>query len=130
MKRILVFIVLMSAMMSQTVFAVEQRQAERQTIQPVQDGLHRQVRRWLPQDLTTLREAVNYYLAPSGYRLTENWPAPEEARRLLDQRLLDHGDRRTLRVEEAILHLFEVEVLLMVDREAKLVSLGYGEATP
>ena len=128
MKRI--FILLMLVTSPPTLFAVEQSQAAMQTTQPVQEGLHRQVRRWLPQDLTTLREAVNYYLAPSGYRLTESWPAPEEARRLLDQRLLDHGDRQTLRVEEAILHLFEVEVLLMVDREAKLVSLGYGEATP
>ena len=128
MKRI--FILLMLVTSPQILLAAEQRQAAMQTIQPVQDGLHRQVRSWLPQDLTTLREAVNYYLAPSGYRLTESWPAPEEARRLLDQRLLDHGDRQTLRVEEAILHLFEVEVLLMVDREAKLVSLGYGEATP
>ncbi len=125
MKRI--FILLMLATSPQILFAAEQSQAEMRTIQPVQDGLHRQVRRWLPQDLTTLREAVNYYLAPSGYRLTERWPAPEEARRLLDQRLLHHGDRQTLRVEEAILHLFEVEVLLMVDREAKLVSLGYKE---
>ncbi len=127
MKRI--FILLMLVTSPQTLFAAEQSQAEMQATQPVQEGLHRQVRRWLPQDLMTLREAVNYYLAPSGYRLTENWPAPEEARRLLDQRLLDHGDRQTLRVEEAILHLFEVEVLLMVDREAKLVSLGYAEVT-
>jgi hypothetical protein len=82
------------------------------------------VRSALPPHITTVREAIDYYLEPTGYRLVTASPAPPVSNVIVEQApaVLD-GLHEIVRVQDALLAVIGVQNRLVVDHAHRLVSI-------
>ena len=91
-----------------------------------QNSLNFSVRSYLSEEIVDCKQAVEYYLEPSGYALTTEPPAPSEASNILNGKVIDYGKSGDIMtVQDALLRLFDYDIALYVDHENKLVSFGY-----
>lgn len=76
-----------------------------------------------PDNVTSVRAAVDYLLEPTGYRLVTGYPAPREAALLVDKPLPPIARmQRTLPVVDALQLLTGLENYVVIDRAHRLVS--------
>jgi hypothetical protein len=87
------------------------------------DPMRRQIRTALPETITTIGPAAQYYADVIGYRLLTGYPAPEECERIARRTINILADKnRILPVEEAILALLDRNCKLVIDHEHKLFA--------
>lgn len=76
-----------------------------------------------PDNVTSVRAAVDYLLEPTGYRLVTAYPAPREAALLVDKPLPPIARmQRTMPVIDALQLLAGLENYVVIDRAHRLVS--------
>lgn len=76
-----------------------------------------------PEDVTTVRQAIDYLLEPTGYRLTTRYPAPREAALLVDKPIPPIARvHRTMPVLDALQLLVGLDNYVVVDHAHHLVS--------
>ena len=76
-----------------------------------------------PDNIRTIRAAVNYLLEPTGYRLVTSHPAPREASLLVDKPLPPIARmQRTMPVVDALQLLVGLDNYVVIDRAHRLVS--------
>lgn len=76
-----------------------------------------------PDNVTSVRVAVDYLLEPTGYRLVTAYPAPREAALLVDKPLPPIARmQRTMPVIDALQLLAGLENYVVIDRVHRLVS--------
>ncbi|WP_313480011.1 hypothetical protein [Stutzerimonas kunmingensis] len=88
------------------------------------DPLSLWVRTSYPDNVTTVGEAVNYLLEPSGYRFVTQYPAPKDAARIAGQKLPQEARvYRTMPVADALQILVGKHGYVIVDHNNQLLSL-------
>jgi len=76
-----------------------------------------------PEDVKTVRQAIDYLLEPTGYRLTTRYPAPREAALLVDKPIPPIARmHRTMPVLDALQLLVGLDNYVVVDHAHHLVS--------
>ncbi|WP_225760272.1 pilus assembly protein PilL [Leclercia sp. Marseille-Q4284] len=76
-----------------------------------------------PEDVKTVRQAVDYLLEPTGYRLVTSYPAPREAALLVDKPIPAIAKmHRTMPVLDALQLLAGLDSYVVVDHVHHLVS--------
>ncbi|WP_345831107.1 pilus assembly protein PilL (plasmid) [Pantoea sp. BRR-3P] len=76
-----------------------------------------------PEDIKTVRQAVDYLLEPTGYRLVTSYPAPREAALLVDKPVPAIAKmHRTMPVLDALQLLVGLDSYVVVDHAHHLVS--------
>lgn len=76
-----------------------------------------------PEDVTTVRQAIDYLLEPTGYRLVTRYPAPREAALLVDKPIPPIAKiHRTMPVLDALQMLVGLNNYVVVDHAHHLVS--------
>ncbi len=76
-----------------------------------------------PEDVQTVRQAVDYLLEPTGYRLVTRYPAPREAALLVDKPIPPIAKvHRTMPVLDALQMLVGLDHSVVVDHAHHLVS--------
>lgn len=87
------------------------------------DSMRIQIRTFLPERLTTVGPAAQYYADVIGYRLITGYPAPQACARIAGRTINPLADKnRILPVEEAILALLDKNCKLVIDQEHKLFA--------
>lgn len=76
-----------------------------------------------PDDVKTIRQAIDYLLEPTGYRLVTSYPAPREAALLVDKPIPPIAYvHRTMPVLDALQLLVGLDKYVVVDHAHHLVS--------
>lgn len=76
-----------------------------------------------PEEVTTVRQAIDYLLEPTGYRLVTRYPAPREAALLVDKPIPPIAKiHRTMPVLDALQLLVGLDNYVVVDHAHHLVS--------
>lgn len=76
-----------------------------------------------PEDVTTVRQAIDYLLEPTGYRLITRYPAPRESALLVDKPIPPIAKmHRTMPVLDALQLLVGLNHYVVVDHAHHLVS--------
>ncbi|NQD64131.1 pilus assembly protein PilL [Enterobacter sp. CM29] len=76
-----------------------------------------------PEDVTTVRQAIDYLLEPTGYRLITRYPAPREASYMVDKPIPPIAKiHRTMPVLDALQLLVGLDNYVVVDHAHHLVS--------
>ncbi|WP_275211838.1 pilus assembly protein PilL [Citrobacter freundii] len=76
-----------------------------------------------PEDVKTVRQAIDYLLEPTGYRLVTSYPAPREAALLVDKPIPPIAYvHRTMPVLDALQLLVGLDNYVVVDHAHHLVS--------
>jgi len=76
-----------------------------------------------PEDVQTVRQAVDYLLEPTGYRLVTRYPAPREAALMVDKPIPPIAKvHRTMPVLDALQMLVGLDNYVVVDHAHHLVS--------
>lgn len=79
-----------------------------------------------PEDVTTVRQAIDYLLEPTGYQLVTGYPAPREASSLVDQPIPPIAKvHRTMPVLDALQLLVGLNNYVVVDQTHHLVSFQH-----
>lgn len=87
------------------------------------DPMRIQIRTTLPERITTIGPAAQYYADVIGYRLVTGYPAPQECAKIAKRTINTLADKnRILPVEEAILALLDSNCKLVIDHEHKLFA--------
>jgi hypothetical protein len=87
------------------------------------DSMRIQIMTSLPERLTTIGPAAQYYADVIGYRLVTGYPAPQECEKLARRTINPVVNKnRILPVEEAILALLDKNCKLVIDHEHKLFA--------
>lgn len=87
------------------------------------DPLTVYVRTVWPDDFRSIRQAVNYLLEPTGYRLVTSYPAPREAALLVDKPIPPIAYvHRTMPVLDALQLLVGLENYVVIDHAHRLIS--------
>jgi hypothetical protein len=87
------------------------------------DPMRIKIRTTLPERITTVGPAAQYYADVIGYRLTTADPAPAESGRIAQRSISPLVDRdKVLPVEEAILALLDPDCRLVIDHAHKLYT--------
>lgn len=87
------------------------------------DPMRIQIRTSLPERLTTIGPAAQYYADVIGYQLVTGYPAPPACEWIARRTINPLSDKdRILPVEEAILALLDRDCSLVIDHEHKLFA--------
>lgn len=87
------------------------------------DSLTVYMRTVWPEDVKTVRQAVDYLLEPTGYRLVTRYPAPREAALLVDKPIPPIAKmHRTMPVIDVLQMLVGLDSYVVVDHAHHLVS--------
>lgn len=83
------------------------------------------VRTVYPEDITTVGEAVQYLLEPTGYKVVGAYPAPSDAITIINSRVPAIAKvHRTMPVMDALQLLIGNDNWIVVDRNHKLISFS------
>lgn len=83
------------------------------------------VRTVYPEDITTVGEAVQYLLEPTGYKVVGAYPAPSDAITIINSSVPAIAKvHRTMPVMDALQLLIGNDNWIVVDRNHKLISFS------
>lgn len=89
------------------------------------DPLQLSVRPQLPATVTTVAQAAEYYLAPTGYQLAVRTPVTGDARPMLYRPVRAiPADAPLVTIETALLAIVPTDVHLFVDHARRTVAFG------